>query len=141
MNLEYLARAVDERVHSPAADRADARLYGVRLGGGADVIDLELLAEGHARRIPADVRPPAGLAAIAIASTAWMAPMAEDGSIRTRPSRHPERRRVSVTLLIGGEAADDVSVMRYGDGAPSVLTGCVGVVYERMQRCWARRSR
>jgi hypothetical protein len=144
MDLEALALAVDALV-GPAADRATARLYGVRVddGEGADVrVHLEVLAEGEARQLPLRVRPPAGLFAIALAATAWAAPMEDDvpvGWARLRPSQHPQRRRVHTTVLVGGENGEDVSVLRYADGEPQVLRGGVGVVPERLLHCWARR--
>lgn len=144
MDLETLALAVDELVRLPAADRATARLYGVRTDGeGADVrVRLEVLARGEARQIPLRVRPPAGLSAIALAATAWAAPMDEDlpvGWTRIRPSQHPQRRRVHTTVLVGGEDGEEVSVLRYADGEPQILRGGVGVVHERLLHCWARR--
>jgi hypothetical protein len=147
MDLEALALAVDELVRLPAADRTTARLYGVRVddGDGPDVqVRLEELAQGDARQLPLRVRPPAGLFAIALAATAWAAPMDDDvpvGWTRIRPSRHPQRRRAHTTVLVGGEDAEEVSVLRYADGEPQVLRGGVGLVHERLLHCWARRAR
>lgn len=76
MNLETLALAVDELVRVPGGDRAEARLFGVRLDGGEGPdrrVHLEVLGRGEARRIPQKVDPPAGLFAIALAATAWAA--------------------------------------------------------------------
>jgi hypothetical protein len=146
MDLEALALAVDELVRLPAADRATARLYGVRVddGDGPDVeVRLEELAQGDARQLPLRVRPPAGLFAIALAATAWAAPMDDDvpvGWTRIRPSRHPQRRRAHTTVLVGGDG-EEVSVLRYADGEPQVLRGGVGLVHERLINCWARRAR
>lgn len=145
MDFEALALAVDALVRLPAAERAAARLYGVRVddGEGADVrVRLEVLAEGEARQLPLRVRPPAGLFAIALAATAWAAPMDEDlpvGWARIRPSQHPQRRRAHTTVLVGGEDGEEVSVLRYADGEPQVLRDGVGVVHERLRHCWARR--
>jgi hypothetical protein len=145
MDLEALALAVDELVRLPAADRADARLYGVRVeeADGADVkVRLELLARGEARQLPLRVRPPAGLFVIALAATAWAAPMDDDlpaGWTRIRPSQHPQRRRAHTTVLVGGEDDEDVSVLRYAGGEPQILRGGVGLVHERLLDCWARR--
>jgi hypothetical protein len=155
MDFEALALTVDELVRAPAAQRGSGRLYAVRCapdaagdtdspeGGGNDAADvvLELLAEGEARTLPQKVRPPAGVRAIALASGVWAAPMDDDLRHRS-PSQHPQRRRAHLTVVVGVEGdhdAVDVSVLRYGDGTPSVLRGGVGLIHQRMVRCWSRR--
>ena len=145
MDLETLALAVDDLVRLPAAERRSGRLFAVRCASGtagdsANALVLELLAEGEARTLPQEVRPPAGVQAIALASGVWVAPM--DDRPGLRPSQHPKRRRAHVTNLVaceGDRAAVDVTVLRYGDGAPMVTRGGVGLVQERMVRCWLRR--
>lgn len=155
MDLEALTMTVDELVHSPAAERGSGRLYAVHCtpgaagdtdppgGDGSDAagVVLQLLAEGEARTLPQKVRPPAGVRAIALASGVWAAPM-DDDLLHRSPSRHPQRRRAHLTVLVGVEGdsdAADVSVLRYGDGAPTVLRGGVGLIHQRMVRCWSRR--
>ena len=155
MDLEALAMTVDELVHSPAAERGSGRLYAVRCtpdaagdkelpeGDGSDAagVVLQLLAEGEARTLPQKVRPPAGVRAIALASGVWVAPM-DDDLLHRSPSQHPQRRRAHLTVLVGVEDdrdAVDVSVLRYGDGTPTVLRGGVGLIHQRMVRCWSRR--
>ena len=155
MDLEALAMTVDERLHSPAAERGSGRLYAVRYtpdtagdndseeraGSGPTDVVLELLAEGEARTLPQQVRPPAGVRAIALASGVWAAPMDDDLNHRS-PSQHPQRRRAHLTVLVGVEGdrdAVDVSVLRYGDGSPTVMRGGIGLVHQRMVRCWSRR--
>jgi hypothetical protein len=143
MDLEALALAVDDRIRVPAAERSAGRLYAVRSESDAegDGVALDLLAEGEARTLPQRVRVPAGVQAIALASGVWVAPMEDDGPNRP-PSQHPERRRAHLTVLIGCEDdrdAVDVAVLRYGDGAPTVLRGGVGLIHQRMLRCWSRR--
>ena len=154
MDLEALALAVDELVRIPAAERRSGRLYAVRCNppaaGDADDADtpgddaagvvLELLAEGEARTLPQWVRPPAGVRAIALASGVWAAPL-EDGP-NFPPSQHPDRRRAHLTVVVAPEGASDaveISVLRYGDGTPTVLRGGVGLIHQRMLRCWSRR--
>jgi hypothetical protein len=79
------------------------------------------------------------VAAIALVTTAWAAPLEDDGTMTARPSRHPERRSVELTVVVAG-AGEDVSILREGAGAtPRVLRGGVGLVHERLLRCWARR--
>ena len=135
----------------PAASNADlaAALDGDDDGGDDDPagaghgrrVVLELVAEGEARTLPQKVRPPAGLRAIALASGVWAAPLEPEGSGRP-PSRHPDRRRAHLTVVVGtegGRDAVDVSVLRYGDGTPTVLRGGVGLIHQRLLRCWSRR--
>ncbi|MDQ1508059.1 MAG: hypothetical protein QOD57_5786 [Actinomycetota bacterium] len=143
MDLEALALAVDDRIRVPAAERSSGRLSAVRSESDAegDGVALDLLAEGEARTLPQRVRVPAGVQAIALASGVWVAPMEDDGPNRP-PSQHPERRRAHLTVLISSEDdrdAVDVAVLRYGDGAPTVLRGGVGLIHQRMLRCWSRR--
>jgi hypothetical protein len=140
MDLEALALAVDERVWVAAAERGGGRLYAVRCGSEAGPV-LELLARGEARTLPQRVRLPGGLDAIALTSGVWAAPM-EDEALSLPPSRHPDRRRAHLTVLVATEGERDgveVSVLRYGDGAPTVLRGGIGLIHQRMLRCWSRR--
>ena len=153
LDPETLALRVDELVHAPASERGSGRLYAVRCtpdaagdsspleraGSGSPDVVLELLAEGEARTLPQKVRPPAGVRAIALASGVWAAPLDDD---ERSPSRHPQRRRAHLTVLIGVEGARDavdVSVLRYGDGTPTVMRGGLGLVHQRMVKCWSRR--
>ena len=155
MDLEALAMSVDELVRAPAAERGSGRLYAVRCtpdaagdndppeGAGSDAagVVLELLAEGEARTLPQKVRPPAGVRAIALASGVWAAPM-DDDLVHRPPSEHPQRRRAHLTVVVATEGdhdAVDVSVLRYGDDSPTVLRGGVGLIHQRMVRCWSRR--
>ncbi len=138
MDLEALAWAVDEQAHTPGTERLPARLFGVRLAHGGPV-HLEELGRGEARVLPRQVRPPAGLAAIALTATAWAAPMEDDGTMSARPSRHPDRRHVHITVVMSG-AGEDVTILRPdGGGPPELLRGGVGVVHQRLQCCWSRR--
>jgi len=155
MDLEALALTVDDLVRAPAAERGSGRLYAVRCtpnaagdtdaqkGSGIDAaaVVLQLLAEGEARTLPQKVRPPAGVRAIALASGVWAAPM-DDDLVDRSPSQHPQRRRAHLTVVVGVEGdhdAVDVSVLRYGDGSPAVLRGGIGLIHQRMVRCWSRR--
>jgi hypothetical protein len=109
--------------------------------GAGNGVTLELLAEGEARTLPQRVRLPAGVQAIALVSGVWAAPMEDEGPALA-PSQHPERRRAHLTVLVGcedGRDGVDVSVLRYGDGAPTVLRDGMGLIHQRMLRCWSRR--
>jgi hypothetical protein len=155
MDLEALAMTVDDLVQVPASERGSGRLYAVRcapdtagdgeppegVGRDASGVILELLAEGEARTLPQKVRPPAGVRAIALASGVWAAPM-DDDLLHRPPSQHPDRRRAHLTVVVGTEGnhdAVDVSVLRYGTGAPTVMRGGIGLIHQRMVRCWSRR--
>jgi anti-sigma factor RsiW len=132
-----LALAVDERVRSLPEGCDPARMFGVRLR--EDGFVLVPFWSGVAREIPDWICPPNGVVAIALDTGGWAAPMDDDGSVRIRPSRHPERRRIHHTALIHG-SGEDISVLRYDDDAePVVLEGAVGIVLDLLVACWSRR--
>jgi hypothetical protein len=131
------ALAVDERVRALPPGCDPARLFAARLRENGFV--LVPFWSGVAREIPDWVCPPRGASAIVLETGGWAAPMEDDGSVSTRPSRHPERRRIHHTTVIHGAGAD-ISVLRYeGTDDPLVLDGAVGFVYELLLACWARR--
>jgi hypothetical protein len=133
-----LALAVDARVCALPPGCDPARLFAVRLRGGDEFV-LVPFWSGVAREIPDWICPPRGAAAIALDTSGWAAPMAPDCAVETRPSRHPERRRVHHTVLIHGGGVD-VSVLRDDDAPePMVLEGAVGLVLDLLLDCWARR--
>jgi hypothetical protein len=134
-DFDALARAVDERVLELPDGSDPARLFGVRLRGDGFV--LVPFWSGVAREMPA-LAPPDDCVAIAIECGGWAAPMEDDGSVRDRPSQHPERRRIHHTALVYGTGVD-VSVLRYEDELPLVLRDGVGAVLDLMRACWARR--
>jgi hypothetical protein len=137
-DLDALALAVDERIRTLPAGCDPARLFGVRIRPRGVV--LVPLWSGVAREIPPGLAPPADLVAIALETGGWAAPMEPDGTVATRPSRHPQRQRIHQTVIIGG-AGEDVSVLRYDDrgGDPIVLRDGVGVVLELLLGVWGRR--
>jgi hypothetical protein len=135
-----LARAVDERVCCLPPGCDPARLFGVRLKPENFV--LIPFWSGVAREIPEWVSPPPGVAAIALDTTGWAAPLAEDGEVGVTPSRHPERQRIHQTVLVHG-AGRNLSVLRYLDDLDQpvvVLEQAVGAVPELLARCWDRRA-
>lgn len=92
------------------------------------------------------VVPPPHCRALVLQCGGWMAPMppetTADGTVpdRLRPSRHPDRRRIFTTAVIGNDA-EIVSVLRVaGEPEPQVITtDCIGRVPDALRRCWARR--
>jgi hypothetical protein len=58
-----------------------------------------------------------------------------------RPSKHPDRRRMFNTTVIGNDF-EIVSVLRVaGDPLPQTITGeCAGRVPEALRACWSRRA-
>jgi hypothetical protein len=134
-DFDALARVVDERVLALPVDDVPARVFGIRLRG--DEIVLVPFWAGVAREMPA-MTPPDDCIAIAIDCSGWAAPMEDDGSVRGRPSQHPERRRVHHTALVYGDGAD-VSVLRYEGESPLLLRDGVGLVLDLLRACWAQR--
>jgi hypothetical protein len=130
---------IDARVRALPEGLDPARLFGVRLRA-ASPNDFLLVPfwSGVAREIPAWLCPPRGVVAIALETGGWAAPL-EESAVAPRPSRHPARRRIHHTAIIYGDGAD-ISVLRYEDDPePQLLDGAVGVVYELLVACWARR--
>jgi hypothetical protein len=136
-DVDAFALAVDARVLSLPEGCDPARLFGVRLRPQG--VMLVPLWSGVARDLPPWVVPPPDVAAIALATRGWAAPIEDDGSMLARPSEHPRRRRIHQTAMVTGEG-DDVCVLRYDDEPePVLLRGAVGVVHELLVACWARR--
>lgn len=137
MDQETLLRAVEEQAGVGRVERLPARLYGVLTGDDDGPVRLLELARGHARELPLRVDPPGGLAGLALISSAWAAPFDAAGTV-TRPSRHPARRHVHITVLLTGDG-DDISLLRCDGAEPEVLRDGVGIVHERLLQCWRRR--
>jgi hypothetical protein len=94
--------------------------------------------------------PPPRCRALVLQCGGWAAPLDPDGGIdgsgrivdgRSRPSRHPLRRRMFSTTVIGNDV-EIVTMMRIaGDAEPQLLTGeCAGRVPDAMRACWSRRT-
>jgi hypothetical protein len=143
MDLSSIALAVDARVFRPPSERdVAARLYGVRLDPGTNVLGEHLLEKGDAKRILRRTRAPGDLLALALAVAGWRAPMEADGTISVRPSQHPERQRIHSTSLVAG-AGELLTVLRTAGEDPSgrveLLPGGEGVVPDLLRACWLRR--
>jgi len=143
MDLETIALVVDEHARVPAADRNGGRLWAVRVetdDTGAERVDVQLVTEGEARGLCRGLCPPAGLRAIAISSGVWSSPLEGAEPYYQRPSLHPDRRRAHLTVIVGGEKGEDISVLRYADDEPTILRDGCGLVHEELQDCWFRRA-
>lgn len=144
-DLRDLARAVDVLVGVDPSDRADAVLYAVSLRPGA-LPHLHVLVAGPARGLARRIRPPAGLAAVALVTSGWAAPLGEADALDAPvPSLHPARRRVAVTALVGSELGPGLpgttawSCLRVAGESPKLVAGGLGVIHEQLIRCWERR--
>lgn len=96
------------------------------------------------------VVPPPDCRALVLRCGGWAAPhdggidLSDGGRIvdeRARPSRHPQRRRIFSTTVVGNDG-EIVTVLRAaGDAEPQVLTGpCLGRVPDALRACWGRRN-
>lgn len=88
-----------------------------------------------------DVVLPAAARAAVLAAGGWVAP-SDDGDTMVPPSRHPLRRRVHATTVVGNDG-EIVAVLRTaGDPEPRVITGaCEGRIAAALARCWRRHLR
>jgi hypothetical protein len=137
LDLDSLARAVEDRVLALPEGCDPGRVFGVRLRERG--VMLVPLWSGVARDIPMALSPPKDVVAVALATRGWAAPMEDDGTMLARPSEHPERRRVHQTVVVSGDS-EVVSVLRYdGVDDPILLRGGAGVVHDRLVHCWQRR--
>jgi hypothetical protein len=136
LDLDALARAIDERVLALPEGNDPARLFGVRLVDGD--IHLVQIWSGVGRELPCSVNPPAGLVALVLESGGWAAPMEDDG-LFCRPSEHPHRRRMHHSAIVTGDNID-IGVLRVAGEEPQVMRDAVGVMPDRLLECWERRA-
>ena len=116
----------------------NAVVYGVtkdgssfELGRGANVYDL---LEGEF--------PSVGIVGLAVHTTGWAAPLNADGEADGRPSKHPERRRIALVLVITAEGdasalsfADDPDDLELDEGSDD------GDLFHALRKCLSRISR
>jgi hypothetical protein len=118
-----LATLVEARIHESLGgdesnfDLSCARLYGVNFRG--DDLQLSFVLE-HGDIYQLLEVPESACArmfdAAALVTCGWAAPIAEGSSEPDEaPSRHPERRRVRLVIVVGD--AGLASVLRFGDDA------------------------
>ena len=106
-------------------------------------LEVVLLGSGPAALLPDAVEPPIGTVALALGVGGWQAPSDADTARAHRPSRHPQRRRVFVTTVVGGPDASTVTVLRVaGNDAPTLVrTATSGRVPDALVRCWINLRR
>ncbi len=90
-----------------------------------------------------DIVPCPGTVALVLHASGWAAPLPDSCDQHLpphqMPSRHPERCRVQITMLIAA-GFESVTVLRHaGSPETQVLTGdAVGRVPDALQCCWLR---
>ena len=75
--------------------------------------------------------------AAAIVTTGWAAPLADDGSMTSRASRHPDRRRVRAVAVVSDEGV--ASVIRFEDDPQSLIGQSEhgsGDIVDAMEAMW-----
>ena len=119
-------------------EMSNAVLYGVtedgsnfELGRAPDVYDL---LDGE--------YPSAGVVGLAVHTTGWAAPLNADGEVDGQPSKHPERRRIALVLVITAEGdayalsfADDPDDLEIDEGSDD------GDLFHALRQCLSRISR
>lgn len=115
-NITEVAERVEDILHGQVLwSLPMARLYAVTNGAdglrvdftdeNADIYALLEDSNTHLTAMTADY--------IALVTTGWAAPVAEDDDGDTPPSRHPERRRVRLMVIANGDEMG--SVLRFED--------------------------
>lgn len=111
-----MARWVDDMVHRELSEPfslAEARLYVIPAGQSQQVLVLD--SDEHPYLLLARTNDHAAFSAAALVVTGWCAPSDPSDSARWRPSEHPLRQRVRITVAI--DARGLATVMRR-EGAP-----------------------
>jgi hypothetical protein len=111
-----IARWVDSMIHRELTDPFtldEARLYVTRADHGQQIFLLD--SDEHPYRLleRTNDHPPVSAAALVV--TGWCAPTAPDETMPGRPSEHPLRQRVRITVAID---ADGIATVMRRDGAP-----------------------
>jgi hypothetical protein len=84
---------------------------------------------------------PDGSIAMGLTVEGWAGPTEPDGTTTHRPSRHPQRRRIRTTSVIGGPQLV-ASIMRFMDGAEPLrhVGGAQGGIPVALCALWLSRS-
>ena len=147
VDLVALAELSDALFEGDPADRSLDPVLRAVVDDGGSLAYYEYGVVSH-DELAGLIVPPPHCRALVLQCAGWMAPLrldaASDGTVpdRLRPSRHPDRRRIFTTAVIGNEF-EIVSVLRVaGEPEPQVITtDCVGRVPDALRQCWARRAR
>lgn len=141
VDLVEIASLFDQLFDGDPADRDGDALLAALVAHPDGDVSIRLLATGVGATIIAAARPPDGSVALALGIGGWQAPLDDSAARSVRPSRHPLRRRVYSTTVIGGPDGDLVTVLRVaGDADVTVITDPgFGRVPEALRHCWARR--
>jgi hypothetical protein len=140
VELVAVAETFDRAFVDEPADRSDPQLFALIAAIDDDDAQIAHWPDVDHELLMWQIVPPPDCLVLVLVTTGWAAPLDDDGECRTRPSRHPERRRSHTVTAIGNEG-EMVSVLRIADEAPTVLTGaCYGRAPDALRRCWARRS-
>lgn len=97
---------------SPKTDIGTARLYVVKNDGSVDkVAEMEDIYDLLGNPLSAIIAQEAGT--IALETCGWASPINEEGDLDCPPSKHPERRRVHLTVV--ASATETASALRFSD--------------------------
>ncbi|MEO6126384.1 MAG: hypothetical protein ABIR32_22010 [Ilumatobacteraceae bacterium] len=124
-----------------------ARMYGIVINDPEGLFDDQQCAarasfiDEH-RDVYEMISGPSGVLArsfdaAAIVTGGWAAPVEEDGSLATRASRHPGRRRVRAVAVVSDDGI--ASVIRFEDEPNSPRAefgGAVGGVIDALETMW-----
>jgi hypothetical protein len=140
VDLVAVAETFDRAFVDEPADRSDPQLFALIEGATDDDAEIAHWPDVGHELLMWEIVPPPNCLVLVLVTTGWAAPLDDDGECRTRPSRHPDRRRSHSVTAIGNEG-EMVSVLRIAGEAPQVLTGeCYGRAPDALRRCWARRT-
>ncbi len=98
---------------SPKTDIGTARLYAVNNDGSVDkVAEMEDIYDLIGNPLSAIIAQQVGT--IALETCGWAAPLNDNGDLDgVSPSKHPERRRVHLTVV--ASATETASALRFSD--------------------------
>jgi hypothetical protein len=155
-----IARYVEAQLHSCLPDAVpdpfhlDARIYGLTIHDPAGVLDdrpgaLRQTCLGEARSVYDLLDGAAGIMArlydaAAVLTTGWAAPLPPSArgdwvDEADRPSRHPERRRIRLLVVVDDGGVG--SVLRFADDPEHVIVepGGSGALADALDELWSGR--
>ena len=141
--IMQIAVHTEQRLHTSidSFELPAARLYGVNLGDALEPRPAPCYLSQHPDVYELLEAPNSALArmfdAAAIVTTGWAAPLDENGNVSGAPSRHAQRRRVRLTVLVANSGV--ASVLRFADDPDNVVTdpgSATGSLAEAITRFW-----